>query len=178
MKPELIKELLGEQFKHCTKENFDKGFDPIIEIIDSHEFYCTTVYELNTSSKYYEGFDPIRECELISKIMSVLYSYLHNPNLENIFLFKKWFYNKFKTNVKFFETDDFFKYNWSEKISYGLMKAVIDYFENEYFSIRHSINIENNDQIISFFIDVANTPFEAGLFEHIEDDFGIFEDED
>ncbi|MFM1928764.1 MAG: hypothetical protein RL387_92 [Bacteroidota bacterium] len=105
----------------------------------------------------------------------LLKSWISNFNETSIISFKKWFIKNFNTKE---EESNYNYYNWSIEFTQNLMRTSLDYVEENYSIHKSGGGSEYFFNKMEFLYCVAKASFEAKLFELIEDDGGIFEDED
>jgi hypothetical protein len=111
----------------------------------------------------------------LSNDIWLLNSFIENFNEANIIYFKKWFIRKFneeedEINYKF--------YNWSIEFTRYLMCTSLKHVKEDYSIHEYGGGFDFFFEKMLFLSEVASAPFEAELFALIEDDWGIFEDED
>jgi hypothetical protein len=105
----------------------------------------------------------------------LLKSWVGNFNETTIISFKKWFIKKFNGEE---EESNYNYYNWSIEFTQNLMRTSLDFVEENYSIHKSGGGSEYFFNKMEFLYCVAKASFEAKLFELIEDDGGIFEDED
>lgn len=95
---------------------------------------------------------------------------------ESIRDFKIWFRDRFVDGINI-NDEDHLKYKWTDELTLTLMSMSLKYLELEYLIYKIGGWSPLWDRLQTFLESVAQTPFESELFELIEDDFGVFEDE-
>ena len=99
-----------------------------------------------------------------------------NFNRENIEIFKRWFFLEFNC-TDFITENCHLKYNWSAEFTMGLMDLSLDYLQANY-SLHDCGGFPVNFiKKVNLLGDISTAPFESELFELIEDDFNISDDE-
>ena len=188
MNQNLIKELNGKQkedfceisessnLEFISEEYFAPFIedDPSIEKYNGHtlEEYENSLNPDELLDRYYsEIFFKIYDDEFLLEELKLNFN--HNSKHD----FKIWFRDKFVYDFEIKE-DDHMKYTWSDAFTIILINMCLRYLVHQFLLHRDGGYSPEWDRLEFFLNTVANTPFEAGLFEHIEDDFGLFEDED
>jgi hypothetical protein len=141
---------------------------PMIEDleIDYEKIHCP----IDLTELYYE--------QILHKLDNdiwLLKSWISDFNETTIISFKKWFINNFNDEE---EENNYNYYNWSIEFTQNLMRTSLDYVEENYSIHKSGGGSEYFFNKMEFLYCVAKASFEANLFELIEDDGGIFEDED
>jgi len=127
-----LREELGELIHHCTNENFEKGYDPICDLIDDYDINRDDEGdEINYLDETYEYYENI--LTNASNNIFLLEKWMENPTTENIFKFKIWFYSEFKKiNKNIFVLNKHDGYGWNKEISLFVMQLALDHFEDDY----------------------------------------------
>jgi hypothetical protein len=174
---------LQEIFKNelDNPENIDEEYyAPFIEDDPSKEEYFG-----DTLEEYEKSLSPD---ELLDRYYSEIFSRIYDSEftLEKIKAninedgkrdFKVWFRAQFVYDYEIKE-DDHKKYTWTDDFTIMLINLSLRYLDNEYVLYKDGGCSPEWDRLELFLRSVANQPFEAELFKLIEDDWGIFEDED
>lgn len=180
MKSKLIKEFLGEQLQDCTRENFEVGFDHITELVDNYESNSLTIEEFENEAKeavcdFPNNKNNIDEQEeqyydtapfSIYTLINRCYSENDSDYLtiyEHLDLGAWYFYSKYINDLfRISEKDK--RLNWL-KNEPNWYNHYFGQFCQTYFSeLENSCNPEYLDDAI--------------FAPYIEDELGVFEDED
>ncbi|NCA31086.1 MAG: hypothetical protein EBS93_10280 [Chitinophagia bacterium] len=94
----------------------------------------------------------------------------------NISKFKNWFYKYFAGYIAT-NTNCNLLYNWCDKFTKNILDLTMMYLDGK-FSLYFCHSVTNFIEIGDLLETIARIPLEAELFALIEDDWGIFEDED
>lgn len=107
--------------------------------------------------------------------ISLLKNWISDFNESNIISFKKWFIRYFSCEI---DDANYIHFNWSIEFTKSLMSTSLDHLEEDYSIHETGGASEFFLNTMEFLSRVANTSLEATIFEPIENDGGIFEDED
>jgi|LauGreDrversion4_2_1035121.scaffolds.fasta_scaffold38763_3 hypothetical protein len=158
----------------------------------NHYYYDCFEREENLGSCYdfedeFENETEKCPIELTERYYSEIYFNIHKSELfikekiryfneESIRDFKVWFRDQFVYGIDIQENDHL-KYKWSNDFTIALMNLSLIYLDDQY--ALHKVGGWSPDWVkLEMFLEsVANEPFEAELFELIEGDAGVFEDE-
>jgi hypothetical protein len=165
-------ETMEEKYNHYYYECFER-LENLGSSFEEDEFENETKKcPLELTNRYYSDiYFNLDKSEMFIK------EKIKHFNEESICDFKVWFRDQFVYRVDFQENDHL-KYKWSDDFTKLLMNLSLIYLEYQY--VLHKIGGYSPDweKVEMFLVAVANEPFEAELFELIEGDSGVFEDED
>jgi len=161
-------ETMEEKYNHYYYECFER-MENLSSSCDFEDETEKCPYEL-TDKYYSEIYFNLYESGLFIK------EKIKNFNEESIRDFKVWFRDQFVYGIDIQENDHL-KYKWSNDFTIALMNLSLIYLDDQY--TLHSVGGWSPDWVkLEMFLEsVANEPFEAELFELIEGDAGVFEDE-
>lgn len=142
--------------------------DPLFE--DSELAYERYNCPFEITELYYENILN----ELLINI-SLLKNWISDFNESNIISFKKWFIRYFSRKI---DDANYIHFNWTIEFTKFLMRTSLDHLEEDYSIHETGGGSEFFLDTMEFLSSVANTSLEATIFESIENDGGIFEDED
>jgi hypothetical protein len=154
----------------CNPEMLNENYFSVYEddLLDYEKLIpepadCVEDYYNKILNKALVDIDVIKNCKI-------------NFNRENIEIFKRWFFLEFNC-TDFITENCHLKYNWSAEFTMGLMDLSLDYLQANY-SLHDSGGFPANFiEKVNLLGDISTAPFESELFELIEDDFNISEDE-
>ena len=158
MKYEDLKEALGELIHQCTYENFCLGYDPIIDLISNEEKKVLNDLELNFSN-----FNSIK---IGTQESYVLMDFLSDLKPGDPY-YKEQFSLDFYGNV-------FFYSKFYEDLFNGFGKNEIEQ-RTGFLDFDYHYLLDNF--IMNIYVIEEENEIQACL-EKVEDDWGIFEDED
>ena len=112
----------------------------------------------------------------IQNIQKITLAAKNSFNEASISEFKNWFYKYFVGHITT-NTEIRLLYNWCDKFTKKCLDITLMYLEEKY-TLYFSNTTEDSLDYYSLLQTIAKIPLEAELFEFIEDDHGVFEDED
>ena len=112
----------------------------------------------------------------IENIENITLAAKNSFNEASISEFKNWFYKYFVGHITT-NTEIRLLYNWCDKFTKKCLDITLMYLEEKY-ALYFSNTTEDSIDYYSLLQTIAKIPLEAELFEFIEDDHGVFEDED
>jgi hypothetical protein len=156
----------------------DTYFAPFIED-DPHclAFSDLDYFEIILSAEELDDFFQNKFYDDLYSSECLIENSLYNFTKKEIFNFKMWFSRKFAYGFEIKE-ENHIKYKWTDSFTKKIMHMSLKFLDHEYEQYRNGGFSQSSDRLQLFLESVASTPLEADLFKHIEDDFGIFDDED
>jgi len=171
MKIELLKELLGNKIYQCTQENFEKGYNPIVDLIDELE---GMTFESRREEQEYYGIysdewidDAVEEYynKILNKLLvdiSNIEKWRSNFSEQSINQFKRWFFTKFN-DVEYLPADINLHYYWSNRFTQRLMDLALEHLKGDYSIHYYGGGFTNFEKVVSYLLVIAKTPIVKGL---------------